>query len=58
MKATVWITFGRVGFGVTRQALFPEIRCGLFAVGWCRGALADHLAAFRASARAAWEMLL
>jgi hypothetical protein len=50
---TIWITFGLVGFGVTREALFPEVRLGLVAIGMCRGALRDHIGKFRAYARAA-----
>lgn len=50
---TMWVTFGWVGFGITREALFPEVGLGFIAIGWCRGALRDHVRTFRAYAKAA-----
>lgn len=38
MTHSVWITLGRVGFGVS-GGLFPELRLGVVAIGWCRGAI-------------------
>lgn len=54
---TMWCTFGLVGFGLEREALFPEIRLGIVAIGWCRGALHEHIAKFRASCKAALQAL-
>ena len=44
MRHTAIITTGWCGFGCTR-GLFPEIRLGIVAIGWCRGSLRDHVAA-------------
>ena len=57
MKASVWLTFGLVGFGYDRDSLFPEWRLGLVAIGGCRGALREHIEAYRAQARnALWAL--
>jgi hypothetical protein len=39
---SVWFSFGWVGFGLSND-LFPEVRCGMFAIGWCRGSIARNL---------------
>ena len=57
MKGSVWITFGRVGFGYARDSLFPELRLGMVAIGGCRGALREHIEAYRAQARNALRSL-
>lgn len=43
MRATFIITTGRCGFGRT-GGLFPELRLGFVAIGWCRGSLREHVA--------------
>lgn len=57
MKGSVWLTVGLVGFGYDRDNLFPELRLGLVAVGWCRGALRQHIDIYRAQARNALRSL-
>ena len=53
----MWLTVGLVGFGYDRDNLFPELRLGLIAVGWCRGALRQHIDIYRAQARNALRSL-
>lgn len=43
---SVWLSFGLVGFGYS-LGLFPEVRLGVFSVGWCRGAIAAHVRSAR-----------
>ena len=57
MKASVWLTFGLVGFSYDRDNLFPELRLGLVAGGCCRGALRQHIDIYRAQARNALRSL-
>jgi hypothetical protein len=49
---SVWITLHRCGFGYS-PGLFPELRCGLLSIGWCRGAIAERLRTAAASLRSA-----
>lgn len=56
MTATVWISLGLVGFGIS-GGLFPEIRLGLVAVGCCRGTLTARLQRGRALLREAIDHL-
>jgi hypothetical protein len=53
---SLWLTFGLVGLGYT-GGLFPELRLGLVAVGWCRGAIGHHARAARGSLEAAVRFL-
>lgn len=53
---TMWLSLGLVGFGVS-GGLFPELRLGIFAIGWCRGAITDRIAALRERLRLAIEVL-
>lgn len=39
---SIWFSFGFVGVGYS-GGLFPELRCGVFAVGCCRGAIGQNL---------------
>lgn len=39
---TVWLSLDLCGFG-GNLGLFPELRLGLVRVGWCRGAITEHL---------------
>jgi hypothetical protein len=53
---SVWFSIGWVGFGVD-AGLFPEIRCGLFAVGWCRGSIGQNLRWYADRVRVAMQAL-
>lgn len=52
MRATVWLTFGWVGFGAS-AGLLPELRLGLVALGCCRGAPRERVEMLRAGIRSA-----
>ncbi len=54
---TIWLTWGLVGFGWQRDRLFPELRLGIVAVGYCRGAIRSHVESFRTQARLALDAL-
>jgi hypothetical protein len=57
VKATAWITFGWVGAGIDRDSLFPQLRLGCIAIGWCRGSIHDKCEAMRVQLTHALEVL-
>ena len=55
---SVWVSIGLRWRGIGFSGgLFPELRLGFLAVGWCRGVLAERLADWRAQTRAALDAL-
>lgn len=59
MTASAGFTIGLRwrGFGYYGDALLPEMRMGFVAIWWCRGALREHVDAYRQQARAALRSL-
>lgn len=45
---TILIQFGWVGLGYSR-GLVPELRCGVFTLAWCRGALLARMREWQAA---------
>jgi len=53
---SVWISLGFVGFGAS-AGLFPELRLGVLAIGWCRGSIAENMRFFSDRLRTAMQAL-
>jgi hypothetical protein len=49
---SVWLSLGFVGFGYS-GGLFPELRCGIVAIGCCRGAIGHNMRAAASKLRIA-----
>jgi hypothetical protein len=53
---SVWFSVGLVGFGAS-AGLFPELRLGVLAIGWCRGSIAENMRFFAGRLRTAMQAL-